>query len=250
MKGSFVPKWISMGMLLAFVGLSAADPMADEQRFAVLRARLIREIDADVRATSRRFGGKESASAAMEAIGRVPRHEFVPSSERAYAYENRPLPIGYGQTISQPYIVAIMTALADAEAGKTALEVGTGSGYQAAILAACGVDVYSMEIIPELGEEARGRLQRLGYDRVEVRIGDGYYGWPERAPFDLIVVTAASTQIPPPLIAQLKAGGKMVIPVGGPFMVQHLMLVEKAEDGHITSRELLAVAFVPLTGGH
>jgi protein-L-isoaspartate(D-aspartate) O-methyltransferase len=241
---------VMVGVFLAVFSFVEIDATTDEARFTTLRERLVREIDADVKAASRRFGGKALAQVALEAMGRVPRHEFVPAEQRPYAYENRPLPIGYGQTISQPYIVAIMTDLADATAGKTALEVGTGSGYQAAVLAACGVDVYSMEIIPELGKQAGERLQRLGYDRVEVRVGDGYYGWPERAPFDIILVTAASSQIPPPLIAQLKPGGKMVIPVGGPFMVQHLMLVEKAEDGRVTSRELLPVAFVPLTGGH
>lgn len=250
MKCFIVLLLVTIAAALAPLGLSRANAGADVESFAALRKRLVSEIDADVRATSQRFGGKVLAPVVLGAMRQVPRHEFVPPSQRPYAYENRPLAIGYGQTISQPYIVAIMTALADAEPDKTALEVGTGSGYQAAILAACGVQVYSMEIILELGKQAGERLQRLGYDRVEVRVGDGYYGWPERAPFDIILVTAASSQIPPPLIAQLKPGGKMVIPVGGPFMVQHLMLVEKAEDGQITSRELLPVAFVPLTGGH
>ena len=250
MKGSPVFKWVSIGTVLLGALAASAGAAADEDRWVTLRQRLVREIGADVRAASRRFGGKDLAQVALDAMARVPRHEFVPSEQHPYAYENRPLPIGYGQTISQPYIVAIMTALAEAEAGKTALEVGTGSGYQAAVLAACGVDVHSMEIIPELGKQAGERLKRLGYDGVEVRAGDGYYGWPDRAPFDIILVTAASSQVPPPLIAQLKPGGKMVIPVGGPFMVQHLMLVEKADDGRVTSRELLPVAFVPLTGGH
>jgi protein-L-isoaspartate(D-aspartate) O-methyltransferase len=250
MKCSMTLLLVMVGVFLAVFSFMEIDATPDESRFTTLRERLVSEIAADVKATSRRFGGKELAPVVLEAMGRVPRHEFVPPEQRSYAYENRPLPIGHGQTISQPYIVAIMTDLADAALGKTALEVGTGSGYQAAILAACGAQVYSMEIIPELGKQAEERLQRLGYDRVQVRIGDGYYGWSERAPFDIILVTAASSQIPPPLIAQLKPGGKMVIPVGGPFMVQHLMLVEKAEDGQITSRELLPVAFVPLTGGH
>ena len=250
MKWCITLQLVMVGVFVAVMSFPEVDATADEARFATLRERLVREIGADVRAASRRFGGKDLAQVALDAMARVPRHEFVPSEQRPYAYENRPLPIGYGQTISQPYIVAIMTALAEAEAGKTALEVGTGSGYQAAVLAACGVDVHSMEIIPELGKQAGERLKRLGYDGVEVRVGDGYYGWPERSPFDIILVTAAGSQVPPPLIAQLKPGGKMVIPVGGPFMVQHLMLVEKAEDGRVTSRELLPVAFVPLTGGH
>jgi protein-L-isoaspartate(D-aspartate) O-methyltransferase len=223
---------------------------ADEARFRAQRERLIGDIDADVQATSERIGRKALAPLVMEAMRQVPRHEFVPEAQKPYAYENRPLPIGYGQTISQPYIVAIMTDLADAAPGKSALEVGTGSGYQAAILAACGAQVFTMEIIPELAQEAKGRLQRLGYQNVEVRSGDGYHGWPERAPFDLILVTAAGSHVPPPLVAQLKPKGKMVIPVGGPFMTQQLMLVEKTEDGKVTTRQLLPVAFVPLTGGH
>ena len=223
---------------------------ADADRFRTQRERLVSDIEADVQETSERIGRKALAPMVMEAMRLVQRHEFVPEAQKPYAYENRPLPIGYGQTISQPYIVAIMTDLADAAPGKTAFEVGTGSGYQAAILAACGTQVFTMEIIPELAQEAKGHLQRLGYQNVEVRAGDGYHGWPERAPFDLILVTAAGSHIPPPLVAQLKPKGKMVIPVGGPFMTQQLMLVEKTEDGKVTTRQLLPVAFVPLTGGH
>jgi protein-L-isoaspartate(D-aspartate) O-methyltransferase len=172
----------------------------------------------------------------------------VPEALRALAYEDRPLPIGYGQTISQPYIVALMTDLLEPTAGDRVLEIGTGSGYQAAVLAELGLEVYSIEIVPELGDEAAARLDRLGYDKVATRVGDGYDGWPERAPFDGLVVTAAAGHVPPPLIEQLKPGGRMVIPVGEPFRVQRLVLITKAADGSLRSRQLLPVRFVPLTG--
>jgi protein-L-isoaspartate(D-aspartate) O-methyltransferase len=180
----------------------------------------------------------------------VPRHEFVPERLRRQAYANRPLPIGYGQTISQPYIVALMTDLVEPGADDRVLEIGTGSGYQAAVLATLVGEVYTIEIIEPLGLAARARLERLGYDNVEVRLGDGYYGWPERAPFDAIVVTAAASHVPPPLIQQLKPGGRMVIPVGSRFLVQQLVLVTKDADGRVTTRQLLPVRFVPLTGEH
>jgi protein-L-isoaspartate(D-aspartate) O-methyltransferase len=186
----------------------------------------------------------------MKAMSSVPRHEFVPKSIRHAAYINRPLPIGYGQTISQPYIVALMTDLLDIDSDAIVLEVGTGSGYQAAILAELVKKVYTIEIIKELGQQAKVRLKVLGYENITVRIGDGYYGLEEHAPFDGIIVTAAANQIPPPLIKQLRPGAKMVIPVGGPFMTQQLMLVEKRKDGEITTKQVLPVLFVPLTGGH
>jgi protein-L-isoaspartate(D-aspartate) O-methyltransferase len=242
--------WVMVVVALVGGIVPGVQAQAGEEQFRAQRERLITEIEADVKQTSERIGRKSLAPLVMDAMRRVPRHEFIPDGQKPYAYDNRPLPIGYGQTISQPYIVAVMTDLADVAAGKTVLEVGTGSGYQAAILAACGAQVYTLEIIPELARQAQEPLQRLGYVNVAVRTGDGYYGWPERAPFDAILVTAASSHIPPPLIEQLKPGGKMVIPVGGPFMTQQLMLVEKAEDGKITTRQLLPVAFVPLTGGH
>jgi protein-L-isoaspartate(D-aspartate) O-methyltransferase len=178
----------------------------------------------------------------------VPRHEFVPAGQRSDAYENRPLPIGYGQTISQPYIVALMTELAQVSRGERALEIGTGSGYQAAILAAMGAKVYTIEIVPELGRIAGARLQRQRRG-VEARIGDGYFGWREAAPFDAILVTAAASHVPPPLVQQLKPGGRMVIPVGPPFVVQQLVLVTKDPGGRIRTRQLLPVSFVPLTRG-
>jgi protein-L-isoaspartate(D-aspartate) O-methyltransferase len=160
------------------------------------------------------------------------------------------LPIGHGQTISQPYIVALMTDLMQLEPDDVVLEIGTGSGYQAAVLAELAKSVFSIEIVEPLGKSAAERLRRLGYRRVDVKVADGYYGWAEHAPFDGIMVTAAASHVPPPLVRQLKPGGRMVIPVGTAFLTQHLMLVEKRRDGSVVSRQILPVQFVPLTGGH
>lgn len=200
-------------------------------------------------AMSRR-SGDEFAPAVLESLGRVPRHEFVPEDRQEAAYENRPLPIGHGQTISQPYIVALMTDLIAPEPDDTVLEVGTGSGYQAAILSGLVAEVYTIEIIDALADEAKARLARLGYDNITARLGDGYYGWEEHAPFDAIVVTAAASHVPPPLIGQLKPGGRMVIPVGGRFATQQLLFIEKTAEGEVISRQIAAVRFVPLTGEH
>jgi protein-L-isoaspartate(D-aspartate) O-methyltransferase len=178
----------------------------------------------------------------------VPRHQFVPDKYITRAYDDNPLPIGYGQTISQPYIVAYMTEVLNLDKTSTVLEIGTGSGYQAAILSPIVRQVYSIEIIPELGYAAATRLKTLGYNNVEVGIGDGYYGWKKYAPFDAIIVTAAAGHIPPPLMEQLKNNGRMVIPVGGSFLVQNLILINKDRDGNITTRNLIPVRFVPLTG--
>jgi protein-L-isoaspartate(D-aspartate) O-methyltransferase len=186
----------------------------------------------------------------LEAMLAVPRHELVPPAQREHAYENRPLPIGYGQTISQPYIVALMTDLLEPSPDDVILEVGTGSGYQAAVLAELVRDVYSIEIVPELARRAAGDLERLGYENVEVKTGDGYHGWPEHAPFDGIVVTAAASHIPSPLVQQLAPGARMIIPVGGPFAIQQLTLVEKTPEGKVRTRQVLPVTFVPLTGEH
>jgi protein-L-isoaspartate(D-aspartate) O-methyltransferase len=185
----------------------------------------------------------------LAAMREVPRHDFVPDSLQRSAYADQPLPIGHGQTISQPYIVAAMTELLELKGGESVLEIGTGSGYQAAILARVARQVYSIEIVRELGEAASARLTRLGITNVEVRVGDGYFGWDEHAPFDAIVVTAAASHIPPPLVEQLRAGGRMVIPLGPPMAVQNLMLVEKMEDGTTRQRDVMPVRFVPLTGG-
>ena len=186
----------------------------------------------------------------LQALREVERHLFVPDRLWPEAYANHPLPIGHGQTISQPYIVALMTDLIDPGTNDTVLEVGTGSGYQAAILATLVERVYSIEIIEPLARQAKDRLARLGYDNVVTRLGDGYFGWQEQAPFDAIIVTAAASHVPPPLIEQLKPGGRMVIPVGGRFAVQYLLLLEKAASGEILTRQITAVRFVPLTGEH
>lgn len=214
------------------------------------RQRLLDEIKADFAMTGIETGEGALSEPVYQAMAKVPRHEFVPIERQDQAYLNRPLPIGYGQTISQPYIVALMTELLDLEADDVVLEIGTGSGYQAAILAEVVDRVYSIEIVRALGEQAGERLKRLRYDKITVRVGDGYYGWEEHAPFDGIIVTAAASHIPPPLVRQLKPGGRMVIPVGSRFMTQYLVLVEKDLTGTVTTRQLLPVRFVPLTGGH
>jgi len=242
----FLEVVLAFGIHCMLPGLSAA---VDDDQYARPREALIREIEATALSVSSVVGRNTVNPRVLEAIRKVPRHEFVSDSLRPFAYDNTPLPIGHGQTISQPYIVAVMTDLLDLEKGNTVLEVGTGSGYQAAVLAECVQQVYTIEILEELGEEARARLKRLGYANVEVRIGDGYGGWKEKAPFDRIIVTAAGNDIPAPLIEQLKPGGRMVIPIGRPDAVQHLMLLEKQEDGKIKTRRVLPVAFVPLTGG-
>ncbi len=225
---------------LAAGGTAQADEMARE------RAAMVREVAAMAQAV----GDGAIEPRVLEALGRVPRHEFVAPLLRPYAYVNRPLPIGHGQTISQPYIVAAMTDLLKLGASGAALEIGTGSGYQAAVLAELGARVFTIEIVEPLAREAAARLARLGYAGIETRIGDGYHGWPERGPFDAIVVTAAASHVPPPLVRQLKPGGRMVIPVGPLFQTQQLMLVEKRADGTLATRQLMPVRFVPLTGGH
>jgi protein-L-isoaspartate(D-aspartate) O-methyltransferase len=183
----------------------------------------------------------------LAALRKVPRHEFVPADWVERAYDDSPLPIGYNQTISQPYIVALMTDLAQLTPQSKVLEVGTGSGYQAAILAEIVGEVYSIEIIEPLAASVTERLARLGYKNVNVKHGDGYLGWPEHAPFDAIVVTAGADHVPPPLIEQLKPGGRMVIPVGQLPGQQSLWLIEKSMDGTIIQRQIAPVAFVPLT---
>lgn len=223
---------------------------ADDDSYDAQRRGLVREIAQDVRATAEFINRRELDERVMSAMGDVPRHEFVRPEDLEFAYDNRPLPIGYGQTISQPYIVAIMTDLAEPAPGCRALEVGTGSGYQAAVLSRLCEKVYTIEIVRELGTQARTRLARLGYGNVDARIGDGYYGWPEAAPFDVILVTAVAGHVPPPLLAQLKPGGRMVLPVGSRFTTQELVLVSRNADGRVHTKQLLPVAFVPLTGGH
>ncbi len=223
---------------------------AGEESYFRERKALIEEIREDVRRTQAYTGVRDLDGRVLDALGRVPRHEFVPVGYKGRAYENRPLPIGHGQTISQPYIVALMTDVMEPAPGDVILEVGTGSGYQAAVLAELVGRVYTVEIIEPLARDAKSRLSRLGYDNVEVRQGDGFYGWREHAPFDGIIVTAVGSRIPPPLIEQLKPGGIMILPVGGRFTAQHLVLLNKDAAGEITTRQILPVSFVPLTGGH
>jgi protein-L-isoaspartate(D-aspartate) O-methyltransferase len=182
----------------------------------------------------------------LAAMGRVPRHRFVPDALRFRAYADHPLPIGSGQTISQPYIVALMTQLAEVEPDDVVLEIGTGSGYQAAVLSEIVREVYTIEIVPELAEAAGALLRELGYGNVTAKTGDGYLGWKERAPFDAILVTAAAPQVPPPLVEQLAPGGILVIPVGPQSEVQSLLRIEKSADGTTSTREVLPVVFVPL----
>lgn len=245
---SMFRKSLMILVLLSLGGVTCG--AAIDEKYDARRQRMVRIIADDVRHTSARLGKTALATSVLNALRTVPRHEFVQPHLRRLAYANRPLPIGHGQTISQPYIVAVMTDLLGVGKDDIVLEVGTGSGYQAAILAEVAQRVYSIEIIPELAAEARERLQRLGYTSVQTRVGDGYYGWEEHAPFDAIIVTATSGTIPPPLVKQLKPGGRMVIPVGSPFLTQQLMLVHKDASGQIHTRQILPVAFVPLTGKH
>ena len=231
-----------------FTVLPAIGVAADADGYAAPRQGMVREIVLMARDVGFETGRANLDRQVVEALGKVPRHRFVPPEQRAEAYANRPLPIGYGQTISQPYIVALMTDLLNLKPGDRVLEIGTGSGYQAAILAELTQPVYSIEIIEALGKRARQTLADTGYGGVRLKIGDGYYGWPEAAPFDAIVVTAAASHVPPPLVKQLKAGGRMIIPVGTAFLTQHLLLVEKQADGSVLSRQILPVSFVPLTG--
>lgn len=210
---------------------------------------MIDAIRDDVRRTRNFTGVDRLDDRVMEAMQTVQRDEFVPERARREAYVNRPLPIGHGQTISQPYIVAIMTHLMDTDPADRVLEIGTGSGYQAAVLAKIVDSVYTIEIIPELAESAAERLDRLGFDNVHVRAGDGWYGWPEAAPFDAIIVTAVGEEVPGKLVEQLRLGGTMVLPIGTDWD-QNLAVVEKGGDGEISMRYVLPVRFVPLTGDH
>jgi len=235
-----------MRALIVLAAMLAAPALAGEPDYAALRAELVDE----VRAYAGYAGDDPFSDDVLATLARVERHRFVPPGEVRYAYENRPLPIGHGQTISQPYIVALMTDLLEPNEDDVVLEVGTGSGYQAAVLAELVGHVYTIEIIEALATSAGERLQRLGYDNVTTRLGDGYYGWEEHAPFDSIIVTAAASHVPPPLIEQLKPGGRMVIPVGARFMTQLLLLLEKGDDGEVVTRQIGAVRFVPLTGEH
>ena len=231
--------------MLAWLGISAVGA----QDFDARRMRLIDEIDAMYAATRAETGLATMSPAVRAAMARVERHRFVPAAERDRAYGNYPLPIGAGQTISQPYIVALSTDLVAPRPGHAVLEIGTGSGYQAAVLAEIVAQVYSIELIPDLGRAAAARLAAAGYENVEVRIGDGYAGWPEKAPFDGIVVTAAAPRVPQALVDQLKPGARLVIPVGATHAVQELLVITKRADGGTDERRVLPVRFVPLVPG-
>ena len=215
----------------------------DGDTFRVLREKMVREQISD----PPDYRDPVNDNKVLKAMRTVPRHLFVRPKDTARAYRDHPIPIGYGQTISQPYIVALMTEMLEARPEHKVLEVGTGSGYQAAILSPLVQEVYTVEIVRPLGEAAAERLGRLNYENVRVKVADGFYGWKEHAPFDRIIVTCAATIVPPPLIQQLKTGGKMCIPVGGQYTVQYLTMVEKSESGEITMRKSIPVRFVPFT---
>jgi protein-L-isoaspartate(D-aspartate) O-methyltransferase len=237
------------GLALALALPAAMGAALAQDRSAELRRSMVAEIDAMARAIgtgSTRRGFKPEVMAAM---GKVPRHRFVLPEQQVHAYENRPLPIGSGQTISQPYIVALMSDLLEAKPADRVLEIGTGSGYQAAVLAELVGSVYTVEIVPELARRATGTLKDLGYPNVRTRLGDGHRGWPEEAPFDGILVTAAAEEIPGPLLDQLRTGGRLVIPVGAAREVQQLRVLEKQPDGTALTRAVVPVRFVPMTRG-
>jgi protein-L-isoaspartate(D-aspartate) O-methyltransferase len=238
--------------LLALIGVAtpaAADAAQTQGQdtYEPQRKRMLEEIAALARETRFETGRSSLSAPVMDAMAKVPRHEFVPAADRRNAYANRPLPIGMGQTISQPFIVALMTDLMEVKPGDRVLEIGTGSGYQAALLAELAGTVYTIEIVEPLAREAAERLKRLGYGNVVTKSGDGYQGWREHAPFDAIMVTAAPREVPQPLLEQLKPGGRLIVPVGGQAAGQSLLLIEKQPDGSVTRRTILAVRFVPLT---
>jgi protein-L-isoaspartate(D-aspartate) O-methyltransferase len=220
-----------------------------EQDFAKLRERMVTEVDAMYAQTRSETGLASMSEPVREALGKVERHRLVPSAQASHAYRNHPLSIGSGQTISQPYIVALSTDLLQLKPDSVVLDVGTGSGYQAAVLAEMAARVYSLEIIPSLAQDAKKRLEELGYGTIEIKIGDGYDGWPEKAPFDAIVVTAAAPRVPQALLDQLEPGGRLVIPVGGDGDIQYLKLISKRADGGYDEKKVLPVRFVPLVPG-
>ncbi len=219
--------------------------MSEEDIFEPLRQQMVAEIAAEVQMLERQLGCVAFGASVMDAMGRVPRHAFVPAEVQPFAYLNSPLPIGHGKTISQPFIVALMTDLLQVERSNVVLEIGTGFGYQAAVLGQLANQVYSVEIIEEIALQAKKRLSRLGYANINLRTGNGTLGWPEHAPYDRIMVTSAPDLIPPALLNQLKPGGRMVIPTGIPDQ-QQLLLVEKNAQGRISTREVLAVRFSEL----
>jgi protein-L-isoaspartate(D-aspartate) O-methyltransferase len=224
-------------------------PETQAQDFGSQRARMVAEVDAMYAETRRETGLAAMSPSVRRAMGKVERHRLIAPSQAGAAYRNHPLPIGGGQTISQPYIVALSTDLLQIDPNSNVLDVGTGSGYQAAVLAEIAARVYSIEIIDSLGKQAAKRLEELGYGNIEIKIGDGYQGWPEKGPFDGIVVTAAAPKVPAALVAQLKPGGRMVIPIGGEGEIQFLKLVTRRADGGYDEKRVLPVRFVPLVPG-
>ena len=232
---------VTAALLASPVHAPAQDPYVD------VRQRLVDQIVFEIGATSRYTGIDKLSDSVLRAMRAVPRHRFVPPALAAESYRDKPLPIGLGQTISQPFIVALMTELLELRPDARVLEIGTGSGYQAAVLAECVTKVYTIEIVAPLGARAREVLNGLGYKNVELRIGDGYRGWPEAAPFDAIIVTAAPDHIPQPLIDQLAPKGRMVIPVGSRHGAQDLLVITKDADGRAVTKRTIEVRFVPLT---
>lgn len=236
-------------VMLALAGAFDRPALAQADRYAEARAWMVGTIQAHAVSLPKAVAPAGISKPVLNVMAATPRHRFVPKRLEREAYSDRPLPIGFGQTISQPFIVALMTELIQAGPDSTVLEIGTGSGYQAAVLSPLVKTVCSVEIIPGLGKRAAQLLDELGYDNIQSKISDGYFGWPECGPFDGILVTAAAGHVPPPLVEQLKPGGRMVIPVGNVFSPQFLTLVEKTAEGRVTARQVLTVRFVPLTRG-
>ena len=236
--------WLQAALALSAAGFAARVSARD---LAQAREQLLREIDSEIRETAAETGVSSLSAPVRRAMTNVARERFVPPQWAASAYDNRPLPIGDGQTISQPFIVALMTELLRPKREDVVLEVGTGSGYQAAVLAECVAKVYSIEIVAPLAQRALAALAAAGYRNIETRVGDGYLGWPEAAPFDGIIVTAAPDHVPPRLVEQLKPGGRLVIPVGPQRAGQELLVIEAGRDGRAVTRRTIAVRFVPLT---
>lgn len=242
-----LPRWILGGVVLAVAAMNFSSGVGDEPDFAKQRARMVETVSAYASLPGSGAPGRRISPRVLAAMGTVPRHMLVPERYRSSAYADRPLPIGYGQTISQPYIVALMTELLKPGPEDVVLEVGTGSGYQAAVLSLVVRDVYTIEIVEGLARRAAADLNRLGYGNVTVKEGDGYKGWPQHAPFDGIVVTAAPKEIPQPLIAQLKPGGRLVMPLEDALGHQSLIILQKDPSGKITRRKIIPVRFVPFT---
>jgi protein-L-isoaspartate(D-aspartate) O-methyltransferase len=234
-------------LLLLSMFAVAREATAQDAQCVHERAAMVETIKAYALTRAGVVGQQGLSARVLEAMGQTKRHLFIPERSCSIAYADRPVPIGLGQTISQPFIVALMTQLAEVAPDHVVLEIGTGSGYQAAILAQLARKVCTIEIVPQLAESATKTLKDLGYDNVSVRLGDGYVGWPECGPFDAIVVTAALGQVPPPLIVQLKVGGRLVMPVGAEYGTQHLTVVEKIAPDKTTTRAVAPVRFVPFT---